>query len=311
MKRMTQVIVGTLLPVLVNATEFAPNVVLNSDRDAVYATAPDGLLHRIEVATGQSRWISAEPAWALADTERGVLALAGRGADGSGELVLLDAARGAVRERIPLALPAGVGASLKAAPDQRFTLRAVASDDTIRLYWQSEFSTLRGALIDDEQGAAATRLRARDGAFELRLAARVTAIDTLDDATPPAPPAITPTAAQRVANAGSQQFLSADGAFRLSVIAQPDPKLGYVNRWTLYDAESTALGSHDLLLGYAPFTVANGKTLIYRAPPQGQRDAENRWVEAPLTVIAVDLETGDERWRFVLIDPEWRGAPPP
>jgi len=59
----------------------------------------------------------------------------------------------------------------------------------------------------------------------------------------------------------------------------------------------------------APFVVWKDLMLVVSPPQAGERDG--RWIEEPLSLLAIDAKSGAPRWRRALRDLEYRGAPSP
>jgi hypothetical protein len=277
--------------------ELAEGVWVANEADRVYLSNAQGFPEARELEDGRLLWTATEPAVLIWHADARWLALGQSGKRGEGRLLLIDAASGAVQQRIDFALPDAVSAAVSAEPLRRFDVRAERMGDGVRLHWSYVAHPLRGALLASDGGAVASEGVELQGVVDVDLASARPMARARGDA--------------RLAELGERQFRAADDAHAMASESKPDPTFGTVWRWQLASRSEGILDAQlDLPFSYAPFLVSKQR-LIYRAPALGYRQPSGAWQHAGLRLVVNGLESGRELWSVEVLDREFRGVLPP
>lgn len=170
--------------------ELVPGVVVDPGADALYLMVPGGGVEKVSLAAGQRQWTSDGAAKPLAVYGDQVLAQVEAGAaTGDLEVVLLDAAGGAVRNRLRVALPDGLRAAVDDGMARTFTARGRVQGPEPVVTWHHEERYTKGIAPAPNEPLR----QDREGAFRLDLAAaRMVSVEPVTPAAPTAalPPAV-------------------------------------------------------------------------------------------------------------------------
>lgn len=292
--------------------ELAEGVWVANEADRVYLSNAQGFPEARELEDGRLLWTATEPAVLIWHADARWLALGQSGKRGEGRLLLIDAASGAVQQRIDFALPDAVSAAVSAEPLRRFDVRAERMGDGVRLHWSYVAHPLRGALLASDGGAVASEGVELQGVVDVDLAsARPMARARADVEAAVAGRAPDLRGDARIAELGERQFRSADDAHAMAPEARPDPTFGTVWRWQLASRSEGILDAQlDLPFSYAPFLI-DEQRLVYRAPALGYRQPSGAWQHAGLRLVVHGLESGRELWSVEVLDREFKGVLPP
>jgi hypothetical protein len=328
-----------------------PGVLVDASSGVLYAMAPDGRLEGVEVQSGRVVWRTDRAARPLASRGGRLLAQTETGGPGSDlAVVLLDAVEPGVdgiEVRVPL--PGKVDPAIDDGPGRRFLASGRLDGDDAWVTWSfcttptSGFDPggaggeecAEGAYRFDpasgEGGAvdpAAARLppdpplpeplarRVEEGRLGGRLwragdrivttrEERQVWLQRFDAESGEALPEV-------LLFGGGERVVRYPSADRRHLLASgPGPSgLPGTWRWALYDlASGEPLGEIVQPAVGARFVV-HGTVLVQVAPRQRRRSGE-AWLEEPLRLRAVDLETGDVVWTRPLRDPTWWGPMAP
>jgi hypothetical protein len=106
------------------------------------------------------------------------------------------------------------------------------------------------------------------------------------------------------------QFRSSDNAHVLVSKPGADNRVWDRYEWTLVDSSSSdRVGQFSNHQSHAPFLVID-QTLLFESTPYKLREGDNL-VSYPLEIRAVDLSTGQLRWRHPVRDTTYEGDLPP
>ncbi|HEV2847074.1 MAG TPA: hypothetical protein VG477_19615, partial [Thermoanaerobaculia bacterium] len=114
--------------------------------------------------------------------------------------------------------------------------------------------------------------------------------------------------ADKAAGAALGQMTSLDGRHTLTSERIPG-QVWDRYRWTVTDAAGAAVGTVDAPVSMAPFVVS-GTRILYVAEPAIQKE-NNQFVQKPLRLKALDLQTGAAQWEALVVDSTYRGPFPP
>ena len=87
-----------------------------------------------------------------------------------------------------------------------------------------------------------------------------------------------------------------------------DPSKWNKYAWDIYNKEGVLIGSTNHSSSYSPFFVSD-KTIVFVNQPNS-RVINNNWVETPLTLQAVSLESGQLIWDKEIRDLKFKGPYP-
>jgi hypothetical protein len=297
-------------------------VVVDAVAGAAYVMSPGGGIEARELATGNVLWKSAEAAKPLMVMDGTLVAQAPPAPEGDLVVVTLDSARGTAKERKNIKLPPGQQANVIDGPSRSFRAQAFPTDDGgVIVSWTAEDGrSLQGIAppeidapqVDAKAAAAAAKTaeRRRRGAVRLDLrSGDVTPMAFADaQAKAPALSARIGGGAGKAAGAVIGQLTSLDGRHVLTSERNPEDSWNRY-RWTLTDASGATVGTVAAPVSMAPFVVS-GSRILYVAEPSLRKEG-SQFVDKPLRLRAVDLQTGAEAWEAAVVDTTFRGPFPP
>ncbi|HSG39015.1 MAG TPA: hypothetical protein VLE27_05210 [Thermoanaerobaculia bacterium] len=114
--------------------------------------------------------------------------------------------------------------------------------------------------------------------------------------------------ASKAAGSVLGQLTSLDGKHVLTSERNPEDAWNRY-RWTLTDAAGATVGTIVAPVSMAPFVVS-GSRVVYIAEPILRKEG-SQFVDKPLRLRAVDLQTGAEAWEAAVVDTTFRGPFPP
>jgi len=286
-------------------------VVLDGERGALYAMRPGGGVLAIRMVDGEPLWESDTGARPLSLTGSTLL-VEGEGAEEAAalDLALLDVAnRGRLLARIEAPLEAPVRTLVDDGLGTRFRMQATAEAGQAVVLWQAVRQEIPGALLVEEGGSAALAVDERLGGLVLDLgAAEATPIEV---AAFPEPRFLREAAEGPSLPEPGPRYLSADDRhLATSERVARDPEWNQY-RWTVREtATGATVGSFDHPVAIAPFVVA-GPTLVLESRPFQRRDADGRYLQAPLALRGIDLASAREIWTLEVRDVTYYGPFPP
>ena len=300
-------------------------IVVDSAGGAAYVMSPAGGIEARELATGNVLWRSDEAAKPLLLVDGTLVAQAPPAPEGDLVVVTLDSRRGTAKERKNIKLPPGQRAQLTDGISSSFRAQAFATNDGgVIVSWTAEDGrSLQGIAppeievpqADAKAAAAAERAEAlvqqrRRGAFRLDVASGKASPMPFAEAAAKAPAlaARIGGAADKAAGAVVGQLTSLDGRHVLTSERNPEDSWNRY-RWTLTDASGATVGTVVAPVSMAPFVVS-GSRLLYVAEPAVLKEG-SQFVQKPLRLKALDLQTGAEHWEAPVVDSTYRGPFPP
>ncbi len=285
-------------------------VVIDSAAGTAYVMSPQGGIDALELATGNVMWKSRDAAKPLLLKDGKLLAQARPGKDGQLVVVALDAKGGKTQGRVDIEIPSFIRANVLDGPSRKFRTQAFESaDGAVVVTWTAEEGRALQGLVEPEnegapvQNAAATaKVPSLSGAVKVDVAAgRAVPVSDAE------PRSLT---VGNVGNAAdSRQMASIDGRHILRSERNVEGGLWNRYRWTITNAAGVKLGSVEAPVSMAPFVVS-GNQLFYVAQPSVRKE-ENKLIEQPLRLRALDLRTGNELWASAVVDSTFRGPFPP
>lgn len=283
-------------------------VVVDSASGAAYVMSPRGGIDAIELATGNVMWNNRDAAKPLLLKDGKLFAQARPGREGQLVVVALDAKAGRSQGRVDIEIPSFVRANVLDGPSRRFRAQAFESADGATVVaWTAEEGRALQGLVEPEgdntpvkETAAAAKAPSLNGAVKIDVAAgRAVPVSGVE------PRPLT----ARLAGGDPRQMASIDGRHILRSERNPEGGLWSRYRWTITDAAGVKLGTVDAPVSMAAFVVS-GSQLFYVAQPSVRRE-ENKLVEQPLRLRALDLRTGTALWESAVVDATYRGPFPP
>lgn len=282
-------------------------VVIDSASGAAYVMSPQGGIDALELATGNVMWKSRDAAKPLLLKDGKLLAQARPGKDGQLVVMALDAKGGKTQGRVDIEIPSFIRANVLDGPSRKFRAQAFESaDGAVVVTWTAEEGRALQGLVEPENegtpvqtAAAAAKVPTLSGAVKVDVAAgRAVPVSDVE------PRSLT---AGNVAD--SRQMASIDGRHILRSERNPEGGLWNRYRWTITNAAGVKLGSVEAPVSMAEFVVS-GNQLFYVAQPSVRKE-ENKLIEQPLRLRALDLRTGAELWASAVVDSTFRGPFPP
>lgn len=282
-------------------------VVIDSASGAAYVMSPQGGIDALELATGNVMWKSRDAAKPLLLKDGKLLAQARPGKDGQLVVMALDAKGGKTQGRVDIEIPSFIRANVLDGPSRKFRAQAFESaDGAVVVTWTAEEGRALQGLVEPEtdgtpvqNAAAAAKVPSLSGAVKVDVAAgRAVPVSDVE------PRSLT---AGNVVD--SRQMASIDGRHILRSERNPEGGLWNRYRWTITDAAGVKLGSVEAPVSMAAFVVS-GNQLFYVAQPSVRKE-ENKLIEQPLRLRALDLRTGTELWTSAVVDSTYRGPFPP
>ena len=309
---------------------FQAGIVADVERFRVYVMTPEETVAAIDLRSGSTVWERELAALPLA-LHRGVLVAQRDAADERNfGLVLLDAADGSLRGESVAKLPEAVRVAIRESISSRFRATAYSRGAGLIVEWEHvALHKTYGAKDAGKPGATVS-----SGALELDV--RTGAVVELGAVPPveePQPYSIEPLPGdppgrkvlrRRNASTGAElapvrieekgidlRLPSSDGRHFLAS-GKPQSAPESLTRWTwvVLDVHTgREAGRVGVAVPAAPFVIVGGSILV-ELPEHGFREGE-RWVDEPRQLRAIELSTGEERWRRAVLEPDYRGAVPP
>lgn len=301
-------------------------VVVDPAGGTAYVMSPAGGIEARELATGNILWRSAEAAKPLLLVDGTLVAQAPPPPEGDLVVVNLDSRRGTAKERKNIKLPPGQRAQVTDGLSRSFRAQAfAATNGGVIVSWTSEDGRSHQGILPpevetpqtDEAKAASARAETlaqqrRRGAVRLDLASGK--VDSLPFAEAQAA-AVKVTGLTASIGGGNKsgtpilgQLTSLDGRHTLTSERVSGQSWNRY-RWTVTDAAGAALGTVNAPVSMAPFVVA-GNRILYVAEPAVLKEGD-KFVEKPLRLKALDLQTGAEQWEAPVVESTYRGPFPP
>jgi hypothetical protein len=290
-----------------------PGIVIDRDRDVVYAADRGGIAHALSVTDGASQWRSTVEAYPLGLLAGRLIALGTPETAGEAVLVALDPADGRVLQRLDVPLAPGVTAQFVPLPRKQFEVHAIATSDALEIHWLYRSQPLRGALLADADGQPVVeppRSREQQGRLTLRIdgdeltASADGRAESMPFAAIPAP------AETRIAGIDGTQWLASDRGSVAVVHALEDARFGIRHRFEVHAPDGSRLGEFEAPHGWLPF-VAHAGLVLYRIDPIMVDTPETGRVTHGSRLIARDLSTGEVRWSFDALERRYFGPLPP
>ncbi|MEM7705434.1 MAG: hypothetical protein AAF358_07775 [Pseudomonadota bacterium] len=260
-----------------------------------------GGLEQVNIASGKASWVSDA-------ADRPVMLLGGEltaqvdtSIPGRMDLRLLDANSGTEKSAFAVELPADVRPSIDDGLGQTFTMRP-SSGSKAGLVWRYEKRLVQGAFMAD--APKPTRhtglLSPESGSWKNR--------PISDAESRKAQEALAATQPNRpIAGVEGRQFSAVNGSHVLVSLHQPEQQLPY--RWQVFDAAGNPLGETRSRMSFSPFVVLDG-TLLYVSQPYSERQGDGVMRGEGLTLRAMDLTTGKQRWQKTIRDTRYTGPYP-
>ncbi len=284
-----------------DAFTLADGLLVDAGNGQVVFMREGGGLEQINIASGKASWVSDA-------ADRPVMVVGGEltaqidtATAGRVDFVRLDAATGTTQETFSVALPAEVRPTVDDGLGQTFTMRP-ARGSKAGLVWRFEKRVVQGAFMADAPKPTrhAGMLEAESGSWKnqpLSDAASLKAQESRAATTPSRP----------IAGVEGRQFLAADGSHVLVSLREPEQRLAY--RWQVFDASGNKLGETRSRMAFSPFVVV-GETLLFVSQPYSERQRDGAMRREGLTLRAMDLTTGKQRWQKAIRDTRYNGPYP-
>jgi hypothetical protein len=295
---------------LASSVPLSTGVLVDVTVGRAWVSDASGYVQNIALDTGKSLWTSAERALPVAELDGRIIALGSAKNFGQGVLVVLDASSGALLDRVSFDVPETVDADFAPRPLRKFSMTAQSSGQGVRLSWQFEGRPLRGAaLLEASPGEEPTLapLTQAQGALEFvrdRDAYFATPLRGLSAVTTSQSPDLP--AAERLPGLQGVQFRSADAQTVLTSTPASPSSGAQRYDFKLFNRAGRALGGYSSPYSYTPF-VLTPQILVLQTPPFAEAAGPAHGAQ----LQGVNLQSGQIRWSFDILDSEFRGQLPP
>lgn len=281
------------------ARTIQPGVVVGDER--AYAMHPDGGVLAIEVSSGDVAWHSKAAGRPLHVDDGRLLAQVDSQSAGVLELAVLAAPDGSLISPLSVKI-ADVVPRVTDGLTSRFEITPIDTRGTVQLHWKSTQTRASGA---DTGGDNQAEVSLGGVAVDLSKGA----VKALPAAEVPTQFSRPPIQAQILDDVEGRQFLSADQKHVL--VSTKNPKDAW-NRyaWSVYTVEGRQLGTATSYVAFAPFLVLDDTLLFVSPVAQRAGATPGEVVELPLSLKAVNLRDGAERWSQPIRDVKYRGPMP-
>lgn len=261
------------------------------------------------LADGKLLWQSKETTVPVYLQNELVYAIGAAKNPGVGQLLVLDARTGAVKQRIDLSFPDKVFPNPVPGPARQLIVFAQAQASDVMLNWQYRSQALKGALEPGhEQDHELLEL---SGSFKIATQAEGEISVAANDTGFAMPGASELFGSERIAKQPGRQFQSVDTTVVSLSQAQADATFGTTYQWRLLQrSNAEELAQLTLPVSSAPFAVIDS-TLFVQLPAMGFAKADGGGERIGHHIQAIRLSDQKPLFRVVVLSPTYQGPMPP
>ena len=301
---------GTVNAVSANeSVQLRTGVILDKTTQSLVAMLPAGGVAAIDLATGNTKWASAQADKPLAIKDGRILSQQAVNQKGLLTLVYQNIANGEVQKALDLNLPRDVMAHVINGTGQNFQI-ANKDNQSDQLQWSFRGSKIRGAAPDSD--SVLTRgttnrqpePRLKSGLINVNFSNLSATASDLAAQTTSIKKAIEKRVLPQIQG---RQFLSQDGKHVLVSQRIADNK-AIKYQWQIHTLAGESLGSLQTKESYAPFVV-EGNLLLFIAPETGRFESNKLTNNSPL-LIAHNLQTQSTVWQQAVRSTRYFGQRP-
>lgn len=282
------------------------SALVDRERGRILSANPAGKGTAHALIDGKLLWQSNEVSVPVFSDGGLIYAIGTAKGPGVGQLLVLDADSGVIKQRINLSFPDKVFPNPIAGPARQLKLHAVTQGNVPVLHWQYRSQALKGAL-EHESDLEITEF---SGAFEIsRSAEQVVSVQG------GAAEFVTLAATElfgsdRLAEQAGRQFQSADTTVVSVSQARADTTFGALYQWRLLDrGNGEALAQLSLPVSSAPFVVADAIVLVQLPAMAYVQSGKSEIIGNHLQ--AIRLSDQKPLFRIELLAPSYQGPMPP
>jgi hypothetical protein len=281
------------------SVQIQPGVLVDPVDDRAFLMTPAGAIEAIDIASGDSLWVTEAAEKPVTVTPGRLVAHSSGESPGILPLAVIDPTDGRVMLTREARLPDAVRVSVDQGLSSSFELESAEGPGPVRMHWRFHAGTAQGVPTESVDPGISL-------SGELSFDSRSGSLETLADRAPPRAAAnveLPSPDRSRLRN-----FRSVDDRFVLVSTAAAPVGHDLQYDWQIEDRSGGVLGHTRTNLSYSPFTVS-GNTLLYTTPPQNAFVDGQETIQG-LTLRAVDLESGEERWSREIRDIRYMGPFP-
>ena len=281
------------------ARTIQPGVVIGEER--AYAMHPNGGVLAIDVSSGDVAWHSKDAGRPLHVDDGKLLAQVESQTAGVLELAVLSAPDGTLVSPLSVKI-ADVVPRVTDGLTSRFEVMPMDTRGPVRLHWKSTQARASGADTGNGDQEAVSL-----GGISVDISKG--AVEVLPKTEVPAQLTQSPLQAKVLDGVEGRQFFSADRKHVL--VSTKNPNNAW-NRyaWSVYTVEGRQLGATTTYVAFAPFLVLDDTLLFVSPIAQRAGATPGEVVELPLSLRAVNLRDGAERWSQPIREVKYRGPMP-
>lgn len=228
---------------------------------------------------------------------------------GVGQLLMLDARSGAVKQRVNLRFPDKVFPNPVPGPARQFEVFAKAQGSEVMLYWQYRSQALKAAL--EEGYEEDHELLELSGSFAINSGAEGEVLANPSDAELVLPFASELFGDERMPKQSGRQFQSVDSTVVSLSQAQADNTFGTRYQWRLLQrTNAEELGKLNLPVSSAPFAVIDA-TVFVQLPAMAFAKADGGGERIGHHIQAIRLSDQKPLFRIIVLAPRYQGPMPP
>jgi len=299
--------------------ELRSGVIADPDKSLIFVMNPKGGIDALDLETGTLKWSIDHAAKPLALSGNHLVCQI-EPTPGENELkiaILNIEERGQIVSTNSIRLPSDVRVSISDGLKSRFNLYGRIQNDEFIISWKYSYRPVRGYLtLAQEHEKKEQSVPERDapritsGIIKLDLiSGEMSAIKEEDLKIPLVPRWPNLKEAERLAGIKDVQFISSDGSHIMTSQRIADDRTWEKYRWFIYKRATgeqiTEIKNHR---PYMPFFIFKS-AIIYETGSYTRR-INDRLVDEPLKIRAVNLQTGAELWSWEIRDTKYRGPFP-
>ncbi|MEM7081561.1 MAG: hypothetical protein AAF465_02425 [Pseudomonadota bacterium] len=276
-------------------------VVVDVQNERLYTMNPKTGIEATNIATGERLWRSVAADRPLSIREGTLLAQSSAEKSGQLELAYLTAESGELLRATRLSVDDSVWARTTDTLDHRFVLQSTGADS---LHWQHTTKKIQGARLDRAEPQALRTEGFLRADFSTRSVAHSDTglrASTIRDFRASVPDGAV----------GKRALYSADRQHIAThrPLSPQARQSGQRYEWHVYSADGKRLQTFASAVSFSPYIIV-GNRLLYVTPARKWR-AEERTEINPMSVRAIDLNSGVELFKVPVKDTRYNGPFPP
>jgi len=292
---------------LAQSSVLRDGVIVDTDNATVFLMQPNGGILAVNTTSGDTVWSTAAADKPLLIANGELITQAQNSRSGEISLRFLAPDSGIPLSQLAVNINDNVSATIADGLGQSFSIIAPDQNPN-NLHWRFSSTRAQGAAPNFNEllsnNSVSNNQFSTNGVIRLNMSNR-TVTESLQDV--PAQ-TLTNTTTNQLRTVNGRQFLSADGQHILVSEVNQLEDLQARYQWTIFTNSGDRLGSFSTTSSYTGFVVIDNH-VVFSTPVLRQR-INDQLVEIPLSIRAVNLESGQEVWRRTLRDLRYSGPLP-